>query len=221
MTRVSRLESQLPRCGLSWRGLGDYRGNGRDRSCCRHHGCCRLGNRRGRNWCRFQGDRRCLHGHRRGDRGHGCCRLGRGWRCDGGRLFGSGGLLDHGHLVATTASVGVGGGGSSPQAARIKIATRPTASIGSRGRVERRPAIVEPLRGRRADLPIPRKTCQRSRTVPPSYGYVGLLASGVVNDVPPGCRACSKARGSVYFFAPLRGYGDLGAWASARVVKWA
>jgi hypothetical protein len=57
--------------------------------------------------------------------------------------------------------------------------------------------------------------------VPPSYGYVALLASGEVNDARRSRNACSKARAPVYFFAPFRGYGDLGAWASARVVKWA
>ena len=57
--------------------------------------------------------------------------------------------------------------------------------------------------------------------MPPSYGYVALLASGEVNDAPLRRNACSNARAPVYFFAPFRGYGDLGAWASARVVKWA
>jgi hypothetical protein len=60
-----------------------------------------------------------------------------------------------GASVATTAAVGVGGGASSPQAARTRTATAPRASIGSRGRVERRPVMVEPFRGRRADLPDP------------------------------------------------------------------
>jgi hypothetical protein len=96
------------------------------------------------------------------------------------------------------------------------------ASTGSRGLVERRPGMVEPLRGRRADLPrSPGTTCQRSHTVPPSYGYVVLLASGVANDELARWFACSKARAPVYFLAPFRGYGNLGAWASARVVKWA
>jgi hypothetical protein len=57
--------------------------------------------------------------------------------------------------------------------------------------------------------------------VTPSYGYVDLLASGVEVDEPRACRTCSKAEAPVYFSAPFRGYGDLGAWASARVVKWA
>src|SRR6187200_264779 len=78
---------------------------------------------------------------------------------------GAGGASTWGASVATTAAVGVDGGGWSPQAARIKIAAAPTPSNGSRGRVERRPGMVEPLRGRRADLP--RSPGQRANGVAP------------------------------------------------------
>jgi hypothetical protein len=80
-----------------------------------------------------------------------------------------------GASVATTASVGVGGGASSPQAARIKIAVVPRASIGSRGRVERRTGIVEPLRGRRADLP--RSPGQRANGVAPCRHRTAMFNS--------------------------------------------
>ena len=80
-----------------------------------------------------------------------------------------------GASVATAASVGAGGGAWSPQAARIKIAAALMVSTGSRGRVERRPGMVEPLRGRRADLP--RSPGQRANGVTPCRHRTAMLIS--------------------------------------------
>ena len=85
------------------------------------------------------------------------------------------------------------------------------ASTGSRGRSSEDQAWLSLFVDDGRTFPIPRTTCQRSHTVPPSYGHVGLLASGVVNDEPARCTLVAKRVPGILFRAVPR------LWRSRRL----